>query len=108
MIPIRSAPGPHGPLARDLILFPQDTSMKETIVSTAEENIGNLFLLVNVTTRRAEQVMEGAVPAFTSRNAGPIEVALEEISRGRIASSEEEPGVWAVTSEPEPEDESGK
>ena len=75
-------------------------------MSTAEENIGNLFLLVNVTTRRAEQVMEGAAPAFASRNVGPIEVALEEISRGRIASSTEEPGLWTVTSEPEPEDDS--
>lgn len=70
-------------------------------MSTAEEKIGNLFLLVNVTTRRAEQVMEGAAPAYSSRNAGPIEVALQEISRGRISTSDEEPGVWAVTSAPE-------
>lgn len=62
--------------------------MKETLVAEAEARIPNLFLLTNVATRRAEQVMEGSVPALTLRATGPIETALQEIAAGRLEPDE--------------------
>ena len=70
----------------------------DILVGVAEAKIPNLFLLINVAVRRAEQVMEGAPPAIAARAAGPIEVALREIAEERLASDEERK-TWAIQTE---------
>jgi len=75
--------------------------MKDQILSKAEEQIPNLYLLVNVATIRAEQVMEGAVPGYPAKTAGPIEVALLEICDEVITSSGE-PATWIIGPEKVP------
>ena len=58
--------------------------MKEEIVTRATERVPNLYLLINVAARRAEQVMQGAAPSVLQRAANPIEVAFREIGEGKL------------------------
>jgi DNA-directed RNA polymerase subunit K/omega len=80
--------------------------MNEQVLAKAEKQIPNLYLLINVATRRAEQVMEGAVPGYPAKTAGPIEVALREIS-DEVITSDEAKAAWTVGPEKDPQKESG-
>lgn len=80
--------------------------MKDEIQAKAEKQIPNLYLLINVATRRAEQVMEGAVPGYPAKTAGPIEVALREIS-DRVIRADEGGSTWTVGHDKAPEADSG-
>lgn len=81
-------------------MSPQQISegMDDALVGQAEERIPNVFLLINVAVRRAEQIMDGAAPAILARSAGPIELALREIADKRLAS-DEECTLWTIQQE---------
>ena len=50
----------------------------------AQDRIPNVYLLINVAAKRAEQVMHGAAPSVLLRGQSPIEVAFQEIGEGKI------------------------
>lgn len=72
--------------------------MTDTLVAAAEEHAAQLFLMINVVTRRAEQLMEGAVPAVNARNVSPIELALREVAAGRIEPDDSR-RIWTIQPE---------
>ena len=71
-------------------------TVHDLIVSKAQEKIPNVYLLINVAARRAEQVMQGAAPSVLLRGASPAEVAFQEITEGKL-EPDEEGRVWTVS-----------
>jgi DNA-directed RNA polymerase subunit K/omega len=69
--------------------------VKETLVTEAQAKIPNIYTLINVAACRTEQVMQGAVPSVLLEGASAIEVALQEITEGKIEPSEDG-RLWTV------------
>ena len=65
-------------------------------MTQAQERVPNIYLLINVAAKRAEQVMQGAAPSVLLRGSSPMEVAFQEISDGKL-QPDEEGRVWTVT-----------
>lgn len=74
------------------------SGLNDKLVGTAETKVPSVFLLVNVATRRAEQVMEGASPALSGWSRGPIETALRELAMDQLVP-DEDLKVWNLVSE---------
>lgn len=53
-----------------------------------QNKVGNVFILVNLASKRVRELASGAPKLLETKNNDPIHVALEEIAEGKVVAGE--------------------
>jgi len=69
--------------------------MKENLVTEALKQTGSVYLLINVASKRAEQILQAGSTALQGRGNNPVEAAMREIADRKLRM-EGAPTAWRV------------
>ena len=64
--------------------------MSKPSIEELRQKVGSTFLLVNLASRRARELVTGSPKLIETENTDPLDISLEEIVQGRVAWSSKE------------------